>query len=196
MADLVQETENVYALRDLPATVVNTMCYLQRTNGPHGHIHYTSGCTDMQVCTQHNQTNGRTSNDMCLQCCDGSFCNSHGCGDNGFPMKELRGPICLDCSFASDHKACDKVTICGLDELCHIEELPWGANSIFHLGCKSKRECALWTGSPADYIDASFEGQGAEMQRSVPLCKTCCQNDYCNRNCTSHNNNNQGIIVG
>jgi hypothetical protein len=35
----------------------------------------------------------------------------------GFPPKETRGPICLDCSFASNPQACDKVTICAGDEV-------------------------------------------------------------------------------
>ena len=50
--------------------------------------------------------------------------------DAGFPPKESRGPICLDCSYASDPKACDKVTICGTDEVRVINNV--------------KNKCTTW----------------------------------------------------
>ncbi|XP_053387411.1 uncharacterized protein LOC123542691 [Mercenaria mercenaria] len=175
---------------------VNQMCYLQRARNPQGHNHYRSGCMDQQICYRHNQSDNGLSSETCLQCCTEHFCNSHGCGDHGFPPMESRGPICLDCAYASHPNECDRVTICSQEQSCHIEELQWGDVSIFHLGCKSIHECAFETRSVTDMNDASTAGKDVLSQRSVPLCKACCQDDFCNRNCTRSGSNNQLEIVG
>ncbi|XP_060574372.1 uncharacterized protein LOC132732038 [Ruditapes philippinarum] len=161
----------------------NQTCYVQSFTNLNGHTHYRSGCIDYQTCRLNEH--GSNSKGTCLQCCDGNFCNSHGCGDNGFPPKQSRGPLCLDCSHVSDPEECDKITICSSNEVCRIEEFPWGDNSIFHLGCASVNDCAI-----EHRILNPFN------QRSVPVCTECCQEDYCNTNCTGRTHNQQQIIVG
>ncbi|XP_053388048.1 protein jagged-1-like [Mercenaria mercenaria] len=155
----------------------NQTCYHQLVTNVHGHKHYKSGCADRQICSQYSQDG--QNGDACLQCCEESFCNSHGCGDNGLPPRRSRGPLCLDCENVRNPKECDQITLCSSDEMCRIEELPWGDNSLFHLGCKAIHECATET-----------------MSRSVPVCVACCHDDFCNTNCTGQDHDQQQIIVG
>ncbi|XP_053388046.1 neurogenic locus notch homolog protein 2-like [Mercenaria mercenaria] len=166
----------------------NQTCYLQSFTNTHGHTHYRSGCTDRQTCRQHEHDGN--SGETCLHCCNDDFCNSHGCGDNGFPPKQSRGPLCLDCTHVSDPNECDQMTICSSDEMCRIEELPWGDNSIYHLGCASVHDCAVESNSLGKRSVNSL------MHRSVPVCTECCHDDFCNQNCTRKGYNQQQIIVG
>ncbi|XP_045184527.2 uncharacterized protein LOC123542653 [Mercenaria mercenaria] len=165
----------------------NQICFLERYPSAEGHLHYRSGCKDRQICKQHNQTDdGRST---CLQCCENSFCNSHGCGSKGLPPRNSRGPLCLDCAHVKDPKECDQVTLCSSGESCHIQELKWGDDSLFHLGCQSIHQCSF-------EFNTRAHSSGSLAARSVPVCRSCCHGDFCNQNCTRQPQDNQQILIG
>ncbi|XP_053387615.1 uncharacterized protein LOC123542475 [Mercenaria mercenaria] len=164
------------------------MCFIERLTHSQGYQYYKSGCKDRQICSQESQADAQ-SGKSCLQCCEGSFCNSQGCGDHGLPPIGTRGPLCLDCSFVSDPKLCHKVAFCSSDEKCHIEEVGWGSNFIYHLGCKSSHECAFEESN-------RMVSSNTITSRSLPACEMCCDADFCNRNCTKHDTDNQQAIIG
>ncbi|XP_060601103.1 neurogenic locus notch homolog protein 2-like [Ruditapes philippinarum] len=162
----------------------NQVCFVESNTLDNNKIHYTSGCKDKQICNQQS-TNGTTS---CLQCCQSSFCNSQGCGAAALPPRQSRGPLCLDCARVRDPADCDQIAFCHSDQLCSIEKLEWGDTFLYHLGCASTTHCSLESNRRAS--DVQFE------TRSIPVCRSCCHDDFCNRNCTTKQTDPQQIFVG
>ncbi|XP_060605438.1 uncharacterized protein LOC132757958 [Ruditapes philippinarum] len=158
----------------------NQICFVEKYTLDNGHTHYSSGCKDIQTCMQHS-FNGTSS---CLQCCETSFCNSQGCGGTAFPPRQKRGPLCLDCAHVSEPIDCDQIALCSSSESCRIEKVKWGDSFQYHLGCESKIHCS------------SKSRQLVHETRAVPVCRACCDGDFCNRNCTNNLPVNQQTIIG
>ncbi|KAL4219793.1 hypothetical protein ACF0H5_020205 [Mactra antiquata] len=156
----------------------NEICFVERQN-LFGRIVYRSGCMDQDVCSRQQ----RNTSDLCVQCCHGDYCNSKGCGENGLPDRNHRGPVCFDCPHVFSPEECSAVTMCGRYQVCGIEEFPWGDHSHFKLGCSNEM---------CDPLKRSILHR---QDRSVPVCKACCNEDYCNTNCTI-NKNGPNIIIG
>ncbi|XP_060600891.1 uncharacterized protein LOC132754295 isoform X1 [Ruditapes philippinarum] len=158
----------------------NQICFVEKYTLDNGHTHYSSGCKDKQTCMQHS-FNGTSS---CLQCCEKSFCNSQGCGGTAFPPRQKRGPLCLDCAHISEPIDCDQIALCSSGESCKVEKVKWGDSFQYHLGCESKIHCS------------SKSRELAHETRAVPVCRACCDGDFCNRNCTNNLPVNQQTIIG
>ncbi|KAL4219783.1 hypothetical protein ACF0H5_020195 [Mactra antiquata] len=154
------------------------ICFVERQN-LFGRMVYRSGCMDQDVCSRQEGN----SSDLCVQCCHGDYCNSKGCGENGLPDRNHRGPVCFDCPHVFSPEECSAVTMCGRYQVCGIEEFPWGDHSHFKLGCSNEM---------CDPLKRSILHR---QDRSVPVCKACCNEDYCNTNCTI-NKNGPNIIIG
>ncbi|KAL4220531.1 hypothetical protein ACF0H5_020929 [Mactra antiquata] len=148
------------------------MCYVA-SEILSGRLVYRTGCLEKLTCQQISNT---TSN-ICIECCQGSFCNFKGCGDKGLPDRSHRGPICFDCHQVLSPEECTTVTMCEPQQVCGIEEFPWAERSFYKMGC-SNQLCD-------------------RLQRSTPLCKSCCNEDYCNYNCTTiHAAAGPNVLIG
>ena len=146
------------------------VCFVERNQSLSGTPYYTAGCTQEQSC-QFNQLSKTTTNDQCFSCCRSNFCNNEGCGDQSFSSPRTSGPLCFDCQNFDDRTTCDRVTLCSASEVCSIEERRWGTtDKIYKMGCTPKYTCS----SISDHF-----------RRSLPVCSSCCDKDYCNINCTS-----------
>ncbi|XP_060583894.1 multiple epidermal growth factor-like domains protein 10 [Ruditapes philippinarum] len=150
-------------------------CFLESHIVRHGKI-FRSGCMEEQRCNMLQTSN---SSSVCVQCCNGHTCNNIGCGNNDFPTREHRGPMCLDCHHSGGPVHCDSVTLCSRDQVCLIEKFQWGDDFHFKQGCVHQVCSAL-----------------SYHKRSIPLCRSCCDKDFCNWNCTSDASNNGEIFVG
>ena len=140
-------------------------CYISKSKSLDGRFRYSSGCISNQLCSSASSHN---TDSPCLQCCSNNYCNHAGCGDSGFEDRIKRGPLCLDCSNTGNVDDCDTVKLCASDQACHIEEHASGENKrLYKLGCKSKFSCTLG------------------LKRSAALCSSCCDEDFCNKNCTA-----------
>lgn len=149
------------------------VCYVSRTRNADGRIRYRSGCIQQQHCVSpHVGSTLTPQTNSCLQCCANDFCNQAGCGDQGFQDRTGRGPLCLDCSHVGNKDDCDNIKLCASNQACKVEEYIWGDNErLFKMGCEDKLTCA-------------FAG-GLRRKRSAPVCSSCCDDDFCNRNCTA-----------
>ncbi|XP_053390665.1 uncharacterized protein LOC128553509 [Mercenaria mercenaria] len=107
----------------------------------------------------------------CVECCSQNYCNNKGCGDTGLSPREQRGPMCYDCPHEWTPNDCNKLTLCEKDESCSIEEFRWGEHSHFKMGC-AYGQCT--PSSRSVHV----------VTRSLPVCRACCTDDYCNLNCT------------
>ncbi|XP_045198066.2 IgGFc-binding protein-like [Mercenaria mercenaria] len=151
------------------------VCYVQSYSKSLNTIRYRSGCIDKHRCTAHGQHG-------CMECCNGSYCNTYGCGDDGLRGLENRGPFCFDCRHQGANDVCETVQLCSVTEICMIEKYKWGDDdSHFIMGCTDAQMCSDRKRSLAT---ASLE----RTNRNVPVCSKCCDTDFCNINCTTDNN--------
>ncbi|XP_053388542.1 uncharacterized protein LOC128551669 [Mercenaria mercenaria] len=143
------------------------VCYVQRYVGTLGVNMYKSGCINKQQCNINYNSSG------CFECCRDNFCNSAGCGDNGFQEQENRGPMCFDCSHKGENELCHATKLCHTNQLCSIKKYEWGDNDFqYAMGCTDSQVC-------------TSERVGAvRMVRNTPLCAQCCRSDFCNMNCS------------
>ncbi|XP_052799358.1 fibropellin-1-like [Mya arenaria] len=132
---------------------------------------YIDSLITIQTCSLAHNTSGH-----CAECCGTDFCNDHGCGDPGLTglPRDQRGPICFDCNHALTIDECTSVRPCLKHEVCAVEKFNWFGHFNFKLGC----------------VDATC---GPLDKRSVPVCKSCCDQDFCNRNCSDPHS---PVIVG
>ncbi|XP_060583264.1 uncharacterized protein LOC132739566 isoform X2 [Ruditapes philippinarum] len=144
------------------------VCYVQSyTRSLHVRL-YRSGCVHPKQC---NVSDG---NGGCTKCCNGNFCNTIGCGDDGFPAPGHRGPICFDCTHLGDSETCNTVQLCRSNQVCMIEKYEWGDSDSHYM-----RACA-------DSQTCSKKRSTNELSaRHAPVCSHCCHSDFCNDNCTS-----------
>ncbi|XP_053408486.1 uncharacterized protein LOC123560895 [Mercenaria mercenaria] len=154
----------------------NQVCYTESYQSVYGKV-FRSGCMDEHKC--HKEENS-TSSAVCVECCSTDMCNNRGCGNTDFPTREHRGPMCFDCHHTGDIKLCSKVTMCAPDQVCSIGRYQWGDSFHYKLGCTHH------------LCNPVFR----HMLRSVPSCHSCCNDDYCNRNCSVSNSVPGEIFVG
>ncbi|XP_060583263.1 uncharacterized protein LOC132739566 isoform X1 [Ruditapes philippinarum] len=144
------------------------VCYVQSYTRSFDVRLYRSGCVHPKQC---NVSDG---NGGCTKCCDGNFCNTIGCGDDGFPAPGHRGPICFDCTHLGDSETCNTVQLCRSNQVCMIEKYEWGDSDSHYM-----RACA-------DSQTCSKKRSTNELSaRHAPVCSHCCHSDFCNDNCTS-----------
>ncbi|KAH3806382.1 hypothetical protein DPMN_134703, partial [Dreissena polymorpha] len=119
------------------------------------------------------------------------------------PSRQL---TCYKCDEMSDLKLCDTVQQCDLGERCMVQH----GNSQYSSGCasvlcKTVRPCykgELCSIEEFDWLGQSHFKLGCvtatcsaiEHGRSVPRCKSCCSEDFCNTNCTMSHNHGASII--
>ncbi|KAH3866447.1 hypothetical protein DPMN_029511 [Dreissena polymorpha] len=62
---------------------------------------------------------------VCTQCCNGTLCNSGGCGFNAYPPigPDVRGPVCFSCYQQATIDDCNTIRVCGRDEFCEVEAM-------------------------------------------------------------------------
>ncbi|XP_053372786.1 sushi, von Willebrand factor type A, EGF and pentraxin domain-containing protein 1-like [Mercenaria mercenaria] len=154
----------------------NQVCYTESYPSVHGKV-FRSGCMDEHKC--HREENS-TSSAVCVECCSTDMCNNKGCGNSDFPTREHRGPMCFDCHHTGDINSCSKVTMCSSDQVCSIGRYQWGDSFHYKLGCTHH------------LCNPVFR----HILRSVPSCHSCCNDDYCNRNCSVSNSVPGEIFVG
>ncbi|XP_053376225.1 uncharacterized protein LOC123535230 [Mercenaria mercenaria] len=148
----------------------NEVCYIQSYE-KYGRKLYRSGCSRPDTCLKEKDS-FRDTPDKCMECCSKNYCNNRGCGDNGLGGRDYRGPVCFDCPYERSPLDCNKITLCERDEICSIEEYrKWGEDSHYKMGCSSK-QCTF-----------SLPNLH-EPYRGLPICQSCCTEDYCNLNCT------------
>ncbi|XP_053381634.1 uncharacterized protein LOC123562988 isoform X2 [Mercenaria mercenaria] len=145
---------------------------------------FKSGCLQGNTC-ENKRNDSRYSDDLCFECCHDDYCNNKGCGENGIPDRDRRGPICFDCQHVSSPEQCVKISPCDSHQMCHIEEYKWFDHSHFKLGC----------GHGLCYPVRRMGSHA--FKRETPVCHSCCSDDYCNRNCTTSFQGQTGsVIVG
>ncbi|OWF42275.1 angiopoietin-1-like [Mizuhopecten yessoensis] len=157
------------------------VCYVKKSENYNGHFHYTSGCVSNTTCGTFvpNVTSGLRysshGHDVCRECCYSDMCNNKGCGDNGPPPRQDRGPYCFQCEHLSDPSECDQVTICNINEVCGVEEKEFFQQEHqFTTGCKRKSECH----------ESLLVGRAMNSSvRSLNMCDQCCESDFCNDRC-------------
>ncbi|XP_053372629.1 uncharacterized protein LOC123560550 [Mercenaria mercenaria] len=141
-------------------------CYVQRyTRSNKVHL-YRSGCMNKDACQSY------ADQVQCQECCHGSFCNVVGCGDDGLPNFDRRGPFCFDCEHQGE-EGCQTVQMCRPDQVCKIEKYEWGSSYHYIMGCAEQQTC----GSKRDVRETHA--------RHAPVCSHCCHSDFCNMNCTA-----------
>ncbi|XP_053409056.1 uncharacterized protein LOC128559932 [Mercenaria mercenaria] len=148
---------------------VNEVCYL-KSYMKFGRKLYRSGCMQSNMCLQEMDFYQHLP-DKCIECCPEHYCNHKGCGDNGLVPRHQRGPLCYDCPYEQSPVDCNKLALCEQNEFCSIEEFKWGDHSHFIMGC-SDEQCSR--SSRAVHV----------ATRALPVCRSCCTDDYCNLNCT------------
>ncbi|KAL4220530.1 hypothetical protein ACF0H5_020928 [Mactra antiquata] len=156
----------------------NEVCFVERQTLS-GRNNYRSGCLAQEVCFQlHVNTS-----DICIECCNDHYCNIKGCGGNGFQDRHQRGPVCYDCQHVLTPDECTTVTLCDKYQVCEIVQYPWGDHSHFKMGC-SYGLCEPLKRSSLSRAD-----------RSKAVCKSCCKDDFCNKDCPA-TKTTPNIIVG
>ncbi|XP_053408081.1 uncharacterized protein LOC123560552 [Mercenaria mercenaria] len=143
------------------------VCYIQRYTRSNNVQLYRSGCMPRNTCQSYGDQID------CQQCCNGSFCNVAGCGDDGLPSFQSRGPFCFDCEHQGADEVCQTIQMCRLDQVCKIETYEWGSGYHNIMGCADNQFCK-----------AKREVRETHA-RHAPVCYHCCHSDFCNMNCTA-----------
>ncbi|XP_053388413.1 uncharacterized protein LOC128551540 [Mercenaria mercenaria] len=113
----------------------NEVCYIQKYTRSHKFHLFRSGCMHANKCHSLEDLIG------CQQCCHGNFCNVMGCGDDGLPNFDSRGPICFDCAHQGQDDFCQSVHMCRPDQVCKIEKFEWGSDYHYVMGCADDQVC-------------------------------------------------------
>ncbi|KAH3873206.1 hypothetical protein DPMN_036435 [Dreissena polymorpha] len=108
---------------------------------------------------------------ICSVCCTGSLCNSGGCGNSQFDnlTSGSRGPVCFDCYQQLTTDDCDKIRMCGRDEVCDLRTTSVGTTSdvLWKTSCVSRLMCPALSQSTIN----------GHTRQSANL---CCESDLCN----------------
>ncbi|XP_052785834.1 uncharacterized protein LOC128221323 isoform X2 [Mya arenaria] len=149
----------------------NEVCYVQSYSKSLNAVRYKSGCTSKLNCRSHGSSG-------CFECCDGSYCNFHGCRDNSLVGISQRGPFCFECRHIGAGDVCETVQLCSVTEACMVEEYKWGENDRHYIqGCTDAQLCSSTRKRAVAELDRDW--------RNVPGCSHCCTTDFCNSNCTT-----------
>ncbi|XP_060574445.1 IgGFc-binding protein-like isoform X2 [Ruditapes philippinarum] len=157
------------------------VCYVERYKDG-GQIKYKSGCLPQNTC-ESKRNESTYSDGICFECCCGSYCNNQGCGENGIPNRDKRGPICFDCQHVSSPDECVNITPCDSNQVCRIEEFKWFDHSHYKLGCGH------------GLCDPVSRKRSHVFKRSTPVCQSCCTDDYCNKYCTASTQDQTGAVI-
>ncbi|XP_052267801.1 uncharacterized protein LOC127869342 isoform X1 [Dreissena polymorpha] len=128
-------------------------------------MHNTRGTSDLSVDTVLDDTGTLV---MCSQCCNGSLCNTGGCGVIPFTDMRLgtRGPMCFSCPQQSRADDCDVFRLCGRDQMCRLEQITISDIVLWRTSCEDARTCLML------------------MNNAGTNCtSTCCASDLCNNEC-------------
>ncbi|KAH3873208.1 hypothetical protein DPMN_036437 [Dreissena polymorpha] len=99
------------------------------------------------------------------------MCNSGGCGHDKFAdlTSGSRGPICFNCYQQLNTDDCDKILMCGRDEVCDLRETTVGTTTevLWKTSCVSRQMCPALT-------HPTLVGKKAQSGN------LCCNTDLCN----------------
>ncbi|XP_053387876.1 neurogenic locus notch homolog protein 2-like isoform X3 [Mercenaria mercenaria] len=163
---------------------IHEVCYVDQFVNSIGSFRFNLGCRDKAQCDvmqrgdSQNTASGQAADTpqlyVCTECCRNSLCNSGGCGEQGFQSftSGQRGPICFKCEQQSSPNDCNKIRICGRDEVCMLNTTSVGTSHqmLWKSDCQKKSTCQH-TG-----VISSNSGNGG-------CSKNCCSQDLCNNVC-------------
>ncbi|XP_052786117.1 E-selectin-like [Mya arenaria] len=180
---------------------IHESCYVDTFVTSMGTLRYSMGCRDALQCetpvsrsrksssesvAEDNSGNSKASTEsysedsgvpiVCSVCCNGSLCNSGGCGYDQFPVfsANTRGPVCFDCAQQRRTDDCDKIRICSRDEVCELRKTTVGTDSeiLWTTQCLHTNACPAAT---------SHILVGRKRQSTAGLADNmCCGEDLCN----------------
>ncbi|XP_052218438.1 uncharacterized protein LOC127836054 isoform X2 [Dreissena polymorpha] len=122
-------------------------------------------CGDGEICSTY-----YPSSSNCAECCNTDYCNGRECGDAGLVSRHERGPLCYESNRVRTIGECTSIRPCNKHQSCSIEEFEWLDHTHLIIGC----------------MDLPCSDIRSGLLRSSPRCKTCCDQDFCNTNCTHH----------
>ncbi|KAH3791868.1 uncharacterized protein LOC127838666 isoform X2 [Dreissena polymorpha] len=156
------------------------VCHVTQFVSDGGHVFYDTGCQASNRCPVNDWVNDsmvirRTSGDIetCIECCQGNYCNLQGCGSQPIPDINIRGPMCFQCDVQDTLDSCETVVNCGPTNECFLSTL------VIPLTNEVKYTSKCMTTSACDTLRSS----GLIGRRST-ACFGCCQEDFCNTNCS------------
>ncbi|XP_053406533.1 CUB and sushi domain-containing protein 1-like [Mercenaria mercenaria] len=163
------------------------VCYVEKFTTHNGQVRYNTGCADLKQCSIHQRRQKRSAN--CLECCTSDLCNFAGCGSQGLPDRNERGPLCYDCAFTYNMDECKTISLCNRYESCSIEKYDWGGlYDQFISECKNNQCLSLKR--------SDRTGKNSRMMsRSTPICQRCCENDLCNFYCNVTAQTDTGVAL-
>ncbi|XP_060560294.1 uncharacterized protein LOC132720230 isoform X2 [Ruditapes philippinarum] len=162
------------------------VCYVETYRTNNGQVKYNSGCLAYKQCSSKKRQTSQSTSE-CVHCCSSTLCNSNGCGAEGLPPASLRGPLCYDCPYVSSMDECTSVMLCSSDEVCSIEKFDFdGMYDHYTTKCHNKQ--CISHKRQAD-VTSSRES------RSTPVCKSCCDADLCNTDCSKTSQNGTDVII-
>ncbi|XP_060582385.1 uncharacterized protein LOC132738805 [Ruditapes philippinarum] len=164
----------------------STVCHVESYRTNSGQVKYNSGCLASEQCSSKKRQTSQ-SKSKCVHCCSSPLCNSNGCGAEGLPPFQLRGPLCYDCSYVSNMDECKTVRLCSKDEVCSVEKYDWGGVYDHYTAKCHNKQCI----SHKRQTDVT----SARESRSTPVCKTCCDADLCNTDCSKTSQNGTDVII-
>ncbi|XP_053373702.1 uncharacterized protein LOC123531111 isoform X2 [Mercenaria mercenaria] len=188
---------------------IHEQCYVDAKLSTAGSIRYSLGCRDSSRCSQthnvakrdilHTRHNSSFKTDVrifqnrrsggnwvCSECCSGDLCNSAGCGSKGYPSQ--RGPICFNCPQQNTEDDCNKITMCGQDELCMLHKTmdPVIHETFYESRCEGEQKCndqlSRYKLLPSVLV-GKRRRRNAVIYHSCRL--QCCKTSLCNANCTN-----------
>ncbi|XP_053384569.1 uncharacterized protein LOC123536829 isoform X1 [Mercenaria mercenaria] len=183
-----KDMSHLYLCDTVTACSNGQVCYVEtyKTNG--GQVKYNSGCVDSHQCVGWKQQRSKRSAE-CVHCCSSQLCNANGCGSQGLPSPDLRGPLCYDCSYVSNMEECKTVKLCAQDEVCSIEKYDWGGVYDHYTAKCHSMQCISHKRSFNQYVSS------ARTSRSTPVCQNCCSSDLCNTNCNVTSQGGAGVAI-
>ncbi|XP_060593869.1 uncharacterized protein LOC132748313 [Ruditapes philippinarum] len=184
-------------------------CYVNSYVTSIGTIRYNLGCKDSQKCDntilvgRREEPSGQntllsrdnsphslgddvkraTGTLICGECCVGELCNSAGCGNTGFPAQ--RGPICYSCQEQNGTNDCNKLAVCGRDEVCMLvaTQNPMTHAHRYQTKCEGKQRCEDEMGR-RQTPSLSIFGRKRASNTGINCEVECCSEDLCNTKCT------------
>lgn len=154
------------------------VCYVEQVVTSSGRIVFNSGCRDTMACNGGLLLGKRevgfpfrreSEIPTCDQCCSESYCNNEGCGEIA-TSRPYRGPYCFSCSPQKTTQDCRHVEQCSLQQVCFIQKLLNTNEELFESKCKEKIQCS------------AVQENTRTNRRSI--CLNCCDQDFCNVQCT------------
>ncbi|XP_052219067.1 neurogenic locus notch homolog protein 2-like isoform X1 [Dreissena polymorpha] len=150
------------------------VCNIHRTTNPNGDVEFDVSCVHPWACS--NRSQGLQA---CDECCSTDLCNAAGCGLTGYPSK--RGPVCFNCPAQITDGTCHRIDVCGLNEMCLINEQSEFGDTVYTSQCVGLAHCQPQTMGSLQIIGRSIYDDTRSLAETV--CHKCCHDDLCNANC-------------